>query len=213
MVRRDPQTGKFVASAGEERSHTVLGRLNSEIPAADNSGGVTTQQVEGEDAEIVDFNEVVDGDEIFHLRRFILSATLWMPTTATAESSGYVSYGISGSLGRPGPVHTSPTHFSGAIGQQEGIVDLSQSSVHDDSVIYAGVLATEASHSDTTNNVSGGGFGQTDQRVFHFNEGEFVFDADDELVVPHEIETENVSDHAIQAMWMLTLHGTIEELD
>lgn len=207
MPQRDPQTGKFV-SGGSGKVRRVQGRLQSVIPAADLAGGSTTAKVTGEEAEIVDFSTVLESDEMFHLDALTFAATLAMPTTATAESSGRLAYSVDrDSAG--GLEFLDDPFYNGQVHSQEGIVDLTSSSGESTETIHVGELRVEASIADTVNALAAGADIDRERQVLYPQAQ--AFDRDDELYIPHDINVDNVSDHAVAASWILLLEGRVRE--
>lgn len=215
MVYRDPETGKFVSSGdGDDWIDTtrIAASLHSAIPAADLGGNKVTAGVDGEEAEIADFTDILDNDEIFRLRSLQVTGTFAMPTTATAESAGQVTWELtSDSTGMPFDIGS--PYFNNQIEQEEGIVDINSHSDEASSALAVGQMRAEASFLDTVNALGGGGINGSDRRTIDFGREGPAYDRDDELNLVHEFDVNGVSDHAVTASWHTLLHGVIEELD
>lgn len=215
MVYRDPETGQFVSSGeGDDWVDTtrIAASLHSSIPAADLSGGKANAGVEGEAAEIADFTDVLENDEIFRLRSVQISATFAMPTSATAESSGEVTWALTrGSHAFPFFINS--PFYNGSVDIEDGIADVTSASDEESAALAIGQLRSEPSFLDTVNGAGGGGINGADHRTVQFGKAGPAFDRDDELRLVHEFDVDGVSDHAVDASWHTLLHGVIEELD
>lgn len=216
--RRDPETGKFVAGGGSvswRKTDRIAGALNVEVPAADNAGGTEVDEVSGEEAIVVDFDDHVDNDEMFRLDLLQLSIWLGLPTTASAESSAYVGYQLGSDLLNASPTYTTPTHWSGGVAQEQGGADVNSADEDADDVLHIGTLYGEAGHSDTVNALAGGAAPDRERTTLAFRDeygASPLFDSDDELVMPMEIESNNVSDHGVQVGVKLLCHGRLDEV-
>lgn len=215
MPRRNPD-GTFAASPGSADLHTFVGRMVSSIAAADLGGGTVFEEVIGSDPTILDFTQHLDSGEIFEAWSVQGRAVLALPTTATAESSAYVQYAISGGTeDRVAPA--SPTVLTGQEDVSNGSkVSISRDWEENDSVVYVGDMAAEASLADTTNGLAGGADHDADEI-----DAEFAdtfdgigpqFDSDDELTVPHTFDIRNVSDHDVIFGVALRVTGPVREL-
>lgn len=219
MVRRDPQTGKFVSGGGEHswaETNQITGAISYSIPAADLSGGTGTTASTEHQSEIVDFTNMLDNDEVFLLDAMQVVATFYLPTTATAEGSGALSYAIGPESGAVGSVlHTSP-FYHGSADRSDGTVDINQEMKEGENVLHVGQLNGEPSLADTTNGLAGGAAYAHDREFISFRKdigAQPAFDADDELYCPIEFSYDNISDHAIGGTVKVLLHGRVEELD
>lgn len=128
MVRRDPRTGKFV-SGGSGRDWADLTRvggvINMTIPAADLAGGVRTEPVNGEEAELIDFTPMLENDEVFETVAATVSASLILPTSATAEGNAMLSFELGAESGTPGELmNQDPTFYGGVETASDGVVDI-----------------------------------------------------------------------------------------
>lgn len=218
MVRRDPDSGKFVSgSGGVDWSETtaVEASYTSLIPAADLSGGTGQHNVDGEEAEIIDFSEVMANDEVFEVLGIQMSANLGLPTTATAEGSATFRFGLGSSSDRSVHGNSGP-FYAGGFDVEQDSVDVQKSQNVDPGILLNGNLYAEPSHSDTTNGLAAGAAPANEQWVVSPEEAlgaSPVYDRDDELYLVHEIDVDNISDHAVRAAVLLTVHGRVEELD
>lgn len=221
MPRRDPQTGKFVSGnrpSGYDRRETLSGSIVVNIPAADNAGGSTIQQWTGSNGIVIDFDNELHSDEVFHLQSMEYSGSLALPTTATAESSAVVGYVIGSDMVNPQPFLTRTTSLSSlsAVDNEEGVADIAVGQSDDDSILLAGALYAEASIADSVNGLAGGADYENESRTFRpwRDLGTTVaFDQDDELAVTGELSSRNVSDHQVVYQAVITVHGWVEELD
>lgn len=213
MPHRDPETGKFVSGSGGMRDlradmDTVTGAISYRIPAADNAGGETSQEVNGEEAELIDFTGVLDDDETFRIQAMSLTVALSLPTTSTAEGWGSAAWQLRTDFG-----NASPSEVAGRLDgaqREEGIIDVVPDQREESDIIEAGVVTAEASHSDTVTGVGAGGHHGYDHRYFRPAEmlGAVVtVDEDDELSIPTLLRTENVSDHRIVFGATLVCYG------
>lgn len=219
MVRRDPQTGKFVSGGGDHswaETNQITGAISYTIPAADLSGGTGTTGSTEHHSELVDFTHILDNDEVFLLDAMMVVASFYLPTTATAEGSGAFSYAIGPESGAVGSVlHTSPFYL-GSADKSDGIVDINQEMKEGENVLHVGQLHGEASLADTTNSLAGGAEYENEREFISFRKdigAQPAFDADDELYCPMEFSYDNISDHAIGATVKVLLNGRVEELD
>lgn len=221
MVYRDPDTGQFVSSGGGAKAYhdatRIGGLLTAVIPAADLSGGTGDNQVSGDETEIVDFDGYLANDEVFRLQMARVSAVLSLPTTATAEGSGTLKYGIGGSGDINAAIHNTDSFYGSATVAEEGQVDIHQDNHQEmPSIWHLGTLYAENSAADSTNGLGVGGDSAHESELIPFgaNLGDGpVYDRDDELYAPFEVATDNISDHAIRGQMQVLLWGHIEELD
>lgn len=222
MVRRDPQTGQFVSEgpgSGFDRWANYQGTIAVNVPAADLSGGQESLQFDTADAQLFDFTDVLDNDEVFVLQVLHMTADLRMGTTATAEAATHVGYIITEDHQDASPLTTRTTHIAGPLPQTDftqGIVDGAIAQEDNDDIFLTGGLYAENSHSDTTNAVAAGAAPAHVERTYApgpMQGREVAFDADDELFCLGELNIDNVSDHAVQFTVFVDLHGYVEELD
>lgn len=220
MPRRDPKTGKFVSSDGcvtRNDADTVMADFVSVIPAADLSGGTTTPsdgRVEGEDAEIVNFSNLLDSDEVFEIYRLTLMTSLSLPTTASAEGSAQADYTLTDDL--TDFVGTTGSFYGAGPEIQTGIVDIRANQFDDDDWLVNGRLWASPSHSDSAAGLAAGSDAMSQlHEVGYLSEygGGPRFDEDDEIAITHEITVDNVSDHAVQFTADLLLVGEIFDLE
>lgn len=219
MVRRDPQTGKFVSGSSSDGWHEqtrVAGRTSYTIPAADLAGGNTTVKPVGSATELVDFTEVLGNDEVFEVLAAHVSASFFMPTTATSESSGFASFFISADNEVKGAMDATPTFYGGGQNDEYSKADISRASNEAGTIMYHTTLAGEAGHSDSATGLAAGASVANESEWLPFHRdlgGGPVFDRDDELYAPGEISVDNVSDHAVVLSVSVVLYGRVEELD
>lgn len=219
---RDPESGKFVSSAEYNRRTTVAGSMVTAIPAADNAGGFTNEFVTTEASEVIDMGQSLDSNEVFDVFSWGISAAFSLPTTSTAEGSGQASFVVSIDDGFDRLVRTGSylgingTPPNREAGGEGGIIDIVQEDIETDgSLVYSAVLAAEASHSDSVNGLAGGGAVANENLVLTARDlGRTVsLDEDDEVYVPHELETRNVSDHDVELQLSITAHGGVRDVD
>lgn len=218
MVRRDPQTGKFVSGGGHglnwhDRTQ-ISGHMHWSIPAADLGGGTLNANATGGPTEIVDFTPVLENDEVYRLSTLHVSAYLGFPTTATAESSGMVSFDIN-SDGDPIASSGGNPFYEGA-NDEDGVIDIVHGSTESDSSIYYADLIGEASVGDTVNGVGSGSDYENMTEWIAFDQmlgGGPVYDRDDELYCPVDVRVDNAADHSISGGVSVMLYGHVEELD
>lgn len=214
-MRRDPRTGQFVSDDDHDDwtdTTRIAASMHSSIPAADLGGGVVTEGVEGAEAQIAEFTDILENDEIFHLHSLQISATFAMPTTATAESSGECTWVLTrGSHAYPFFINS--PFYNGSVDAEDGIVDITSHSEEESQALAVGQMRAEPSFKDTVNALGAGGQNDADHRTVHFGPRGPAYDRDDELYLVHEFDVDNVSNHAVDASWHCLLHGVIEELD
>lgn len=217
MPQRDPKTGKFVSGGGsmDWSDTTQIGAYVSySIPAADLAGGTgVTGAEQHESTELVNFSPMLANDEVFVLHAARVTAGLALPTTATAESSGGMSFVIG--TEPSGQLHSVRSPFyHGSSDGGDGIIDYSKASKETGGVWHRGQAYAEASHSDTVNAVSAGSApaNQTEMVVFDDIGARPAYDRDDEIYAPAELWYDNISDHAIEATITVLLFGHVEEV-
>lgn len=214
-MRRDPETGQFVSSGGGTDwtdTTRVVGTLHSSIPAADLAGGTNEYEAIGDEVEVIDFGSTLDNDEVFRVLATRTTAVLAMPTTATAESSAQMSYGVSMDAAAP-VLQVDDPFYTGKVHKETGIIDTTNSSDEANELLTVGELAADASAADTTNGLGVGADIDRDRQQTAYGGAGPVFDKDDELYIPHEFGVDNISDHAVNASFSVFLHGVVEQLD
>lgn len=213
MPRRDPKTGKFVSgSGGEYPRDRIFGSIASTVPAADLAGGTTDANVFGEDSEVIDFSEYLDSDEVFEIAAVTVTATLAMPTTATAEGAAQLNWSVASDLGKGRVI--APTHYGGNTMRESETADIRQAQWDDDTVITQGTMTATAGFGDSVNGLGAGSFdGYERERIAFWDEygSGPIYDADDELSVPHTMYIDNVSDHAVVAEIVVFLEGEVHD--
>lgn len=215
MVHRDPQTGRFQAGSGPidwGDVETVPFILTTEIPAADLGGGTGTVRVDGTQVQVVDMDEHIDADEEYRVFALWWDAYLSMPTTATAEGYSTVSYALSPDSEDFIPQVISPLFFGGAPDDEQGVVDIQQDeALHP--VWVTGELQATPSIADSTNQLGAGSDHDTVREWFQFGPDGPRLEDQDELYIPHEWHFDNISDHAVIAVFRGTLYGTKARVD
>lgn len=215
MPRRDPETGQFLSSGGySDRwmdTSRIHGRIRSNIPAADLSGAIR-QRVDGAEAEIMEFSDILDNDEIFRLRSLQISAILALPTSSTAEGNAQLAWGLGTNPDSSVTMMGNP-FYTGTVHLEEGVADIASGSLEQSEHIAVGTLQAEASGLDTVNGAGFGGDIDRDRRQLHLPGGGPAFDRDDELILPHIFDVDGVNDHSVDFSFNLLAHGVIEELD
>lgn len=214
MPRRDPNTGKFVSGSRPDfdRFTSVRATLDATIPAADLAGGTGTNKVEGEESQLIDFNNELDADELFIPWQFHFVVSHQLPTTATAESSSQLDWVFMTDLDDLRPNAGSVFYGAGPI-VEDGISDIRAAESFDASILWGGKMGAEAGHSDTVNGLAGGAnHGYDSMTLDALAMGSpWSFDEDDELAVPHDVQFDNISDHAVQTAFTVVAHGGIVE--
>lgn len=209
MVYRDPRTGQFVSGDGGGMGDVFSARLSTTIPAADLAGGQQGKEgVTGEEAILVDFTPYLDSDEVFECREVNLGATLSLPTTATTEGSAYVDFALRSDFGEVVPGR--PTHYGAGADREDGVADINHGQSEDDAIMALGHLYAENSVVDTVNALGAGSDHSQDRQYVQMDK---AFDQDDEVVIPHYINVDNISDHALVVGFDVRLVGEISELD
>lgn len=212
MVRRGPD-GKFRSGGGGEgrdNCKVVTGSLTNTVPAADLSGGTISVQVDGEESEVFDFTQVLDSNEVFEAQVVEVTAGLHMPTTATAEGSAQLEWTARTGYGVDRAVKSA---FYGNPAQvEDGVADINTLTTDADDVLTSGRLSASAGFGDSVNGLGAGAEHGFDYRRMPFvNEfgGGVHFDSDDELTIPHTVEIDNVSDHAVEAFFEIVMTGPV----
>ena len=105
-----------------------------------------------------------------------------------------------------------PFYF-GSPDREVGIADIDQAADDNDDVLVGGVLDAAAGFADTGTSVGGGeALGVHEKAVdFHDTGAMPLFDEDDELGIPHALDTDNISDTAVTARFSAVLHGVVYE--
>lgn len=222
VVARDPDTGQFVSideSGGifeEMDRHTRLSAgFATTIPAADLDGD-NNQVVDGQAAQMVDFDDYLDSDEVFALRYLDTTATVSSPVTASAEGHVSLSYAFVDDLGvlsSTGIEGARPTFYFGNPVREEGIADIRTLAEDDDDTLLAGHIECAAGFGNTAGGVGGGeDVGANEKQIDFRDTGAMpLFDEDDELGINHAIDTDNIDDTAVTAAFTAVLHGTVYE--
>lgn len=215
MPARDPETGKFVSGSKQvhrDDGDTLLADLVAVIPAADLSGGTVRPKMEGEAAELVDFGNVLDSDEVFEVYRLSLMVTLSMPTTATAEGSAQADYTLTDDL--TDFVGTTGTFYGSTPQRETDIIDIRVNQHDQDDWLVNGRLVAAPSVADSAAGLAAGSDNGIQLHnvpyLAYFGSGP-RFDEDDEIGVPTQIAVDNVSDHAVQFTADLLIEGEIFE--
>lgn len=213
MVRRDPQTGQFVSGGEDAADDRLTGSISSTVPAADLSGGTASQAVDGETAEVIDFTQVLDSDEVFEVAALTVEASLSLPTTATAESAAQLNWTVSNDLGASQVIN--PVHYGNSAMEEQGIADVRAEQWDDDGTLATGHLVAESSVGDSTNGLGAGAENDRERIRIPFW-GDYgsgpVFDQNDELTAPHQFYIDNVDDHAVLATIVCHLEGNVTEV-
>lgn len=216
MVRRDPDTGKFVSdSGGQQYDHhemtTIQGSLGVEIPAADLSGGTTAHpKLEGEDTEIIDFTGVIGGDEAFEVVHARYNVVFFPGTTSSGQGREalMVEIGPTGAL----QMNNSPAFWQTDV--ENDVYDIGTESVDDTDVLHHAFLAGHSETKDGTG-ASGSGTYMRDAATVPYKAltGGMgpTFDQDDELFAPLRMWTDAVSNHAAEAFITVNLSGKVWE--
>lgn len=208
MVYRDPNTGKFVSEDGEHdgQMHTMVGRVNYAIPAADLSGGSNQVVLGGSDAELINFSDTLESGETFRPAGLYVTAVARAHTTATAEGAFDATFMVSREGDAPDTLYNSSPFWDSSGIDEKQEVDIQRASDSEDSAIYIGQLASEPSAADSTNGLGLGGYNDADRRYIP---GQFVgdLDADDELYAPVDLAVDNISDHGVQLDIVAAIHG------
>lgn len=220
MVRRDPDTGKFVSGGSAKAVQwndvkTIHGVNHYNIPAADLSGGTYERSVDGSNSEIINFSGELANDEVFRALGLQYVATLGGPTTATAEGSMELSWMVSSKPEQSSMRANSP-FYGGNVNREQGTIDIVNGYQETTGTLVYGEMHAEPSAADSTNGLGLGADYDRERGIISFVEmfGDGpAYDRDDELYAPAEFGIDNVSDHAVNATIGVLLHGTVEELD
>lgn len=221
MVRRDPETGKFVSGSSRDnvdRWENLHGTVAVNIPAADLGGGTVAEQFDTPEAELINFSEVLDNDEVFNLELMQATVSAFASTTATAEGSLDVGYGITRDMFDAAPLFTRATHTANlpTTDFQQGTVDGAVAQNDNDGLLITGSLYAEPSVGDSTNGLGAGAGPANEVREFAplRDMGRTIgFDQDDELYVIGELNVNNVSDHGVSFITTVDLHGHVLDED
>lgn len=217
-MRRDPQTGKFVSSGGGgssvpwSKQKRLAGSIHITIPAADLAGGTEEVDTIGDATEIIDFTDQLENDEIYRLHSMDVTSVLALPTSATAEGNAWWNFVVGPESDTP-VMQSSPSFYIGSPVVEDGIADITGVTREAGGVMYNGMLYAEAGLLDTVNGAGAGAAPANMEETVHFGPDGPVFDRDDELYAPSEINVDDVSDHAVVASVGVLLHGHVEELD
>lgn len=216
MVSRDPQTGKFVSSSSGRdwsKQTRISGQLHQTVPAADLAGGATEIDVTGDEVELVDFSDKLENDEVYRVHAMEVASVLALPTTATSEGNAFWNFTVSPESGA-GVFDFSPSFYPGGPPTDEkDVVDIIAGSREVGGLLYNGVLYAENGHRDTVNGTAGGASPANEHETVHFGPNGPVYDRDDEIYAPNELNIDGVSDHAVISAVAVLLHGHVEELD
>lgn len=219
MPARDPETGQFVSAGGAgtpyNETRTINGVMHSEIPAADLSGGTTTEKVEGHTAvELIDFDSVLIAEnEVFEVLRARLTYYCSAHTTATAE--GYV--GVSADVTTNtelGVGETLPPFFVGNA-TDVGLADIKNASARGEDTYDTAFLFAEPSVADSAAGLAAGANNHIVDHTITYRDGFAggpTFDMDDSWFVPHVFMVDNISDHAVQFGCVAHLEGVVHDL-
>lgn len=226
MVHRDPQTGKFVSdddATSWSDIKTMEGSLGVSIPAAELGGGTNSENITGDDAVVIDFDNALDNDEVYEVRRMQVTIAGSLPTTATAEGSGYLACGVSRDGNRAEAVQQTAPFYGGPTDYQvtdaASTVDVNGTKglrPDDNETLWAGKVYLANSMNDTANSVAGGADNaeMNEQVAFHDELGAGpVFDANDELYTILELGYDNISDHAVVGHVGVVTQGVVHQLD
>lgn len=210
--RRDPQTGQFVSGGSVPFSEldVVTGSLASTIPAADLSGTTGSEVTFGEQTIAVDFTPVLDRNEVFQVERLEAVATLTLPTSATAESSGEVEWAVRSDIGE-GEIAAGKSFYNSFVAREDGIIDINQHQTDEaDDLLVAGRLTGESSLLDTVNGAGAGGIHGHERAGVVYDGAGPRYDENDALSIPHSFSFDAISDHAITASFDLMLWGQVD---
>lgn len=221
MPRRDPQTGKFVSGGDSGVSYdeleTAIGAVDLEIPAADLSGGQTTERFDGAEIELMDFGDLINRhDQSIEIVEAVFDAELTAHTTQTAESFVGVGFSV-----REEPERDAwsrdPVFFSGAqfeTGDDAGIVDGRALSARYAGTIWGALLQATGNIGDSTNGLGAGSdFARESERVQfvpRYDRGP-VYDESDDWYVSGEFFVDNASDHAVEMNLRTQVWGRVVE--
>lgn len=194
-MRRDPQTGKFVStgsSGGFDRRADIAWSLASSVPTADLTTGLEADIVDGEGTIAIDFDDLLDQDEIFHLLELVYDVyVVHNEGTDAAAGVTILEYGIADDVGVGHPYGRTGIEFVGGDpDSEEGRIDFA-SGVADDNATWltAGAVIQQLAQEDTTNGTGSGPSHGHNHEALQFPEGWATFDANDEMTVPHQIQS------------------------
>lgn len=217
-VQRDPETGQFVAVEGQRlegyhETTALTGWVSGTIPAADLAGGTTDQdQLVGEEVELVDFSGVLASDEVFEVVQMVVSAGLWIHTTNTAEAAARGQVVVS----RESDLNDFRASFwAGTPDSEQGVWDVQAGNLERAEVLHRSHLFTTNQYGDSTNGLGAGSDIDRDRRTYPFRAlygSGPMFDQDDELYAPMTVETDNISDSALEQEVVVHLRGVVHQL-
>lgn len=213
-IVRDPETGQFRrASDVSHHKHVdereaFSGVLQTNIPAADLTTGNDQVTVDGDEAEIIDFTDLIESDEVFVAHRVELNVAVRPQRTATAEHAIRMDYQL-----RSGDSGLDPDR-AGSGTQEIGIADVTQDQSDDDDVIFNGGLQGSGDFADSSAGVGAGGDQRHVQHVIDYPPLDLPgpgFDGDDELYVPHALDILGSDDQGAEVFFAATMHGQTYE--
>lgn len=208
-IVRDPETGQFVSvdDLDEDRDYGVFhGQLEYQIPAADLTAGVDSQNVEGEEATIIDMNNFLGPDEVFRAHSIDMMVGFTAGATATEEQNVETAY----LLREDGALEG--TQLDGTTTVAEGIIDAVQNSSFNSDVIFTGSMSSEANFADTTNGLGGGSGWPVNQHSINYPAAELpppTFDEADELRVPGGLIVDGSDDQAQGVVFSVVARGFV----
>lgn len=207
MVRRDPQTGKFVSDSDGpgpdyETLTAITGSVNAMIQPADLSGGTTAHDpMDSTLSEIISWDRHLDADEVFAAKYLRYVVSLTGHTTQSAESYLMGAWAIQDSPGanRSGGVFKNPVNWGGTS-DTSGVYDVARTDRESAGTLVSGRLTAEGSAADSA---SGLGLGAAPG----FDAGSVPFQAiygsgpiaedEDSWYAPIRLWTDNVDDHGV----------------
>lgn len=218
-MHRDPETGKFQSGSPTEfdRREAVHGSVLVGIPAADLNGGTQFERWSGSDAVLVDLEEILDSNEVFHLQVLYATIELHAHTTATAEGSVVAGYTLGMRSVNPEPISTRTTANSEFTQTDftSDIIDGAVADLYDEDTFLIGNVVASPSHSDTVNALAAGASNYNEARAFRpwADMGQtIVMDDNDQIRSSGELNIENIDDHAVNFSMTVSAHGWVEEL-
>lgn len=211
-VYQDPETGLFKSGSSNSdlpRRDVVSSSINFGFAAADLTSGVDGQGIDGSDANVIDFDEELDNDEIFALHRLEAVMQIVPQKTATAEHVYRWEYAV-----RDADDYIAST--SEPVTDEAGIASVRRDQTTDDDVHFAGTLAGSGDIVDTVNALGGGADQQHRTHVIEYAGLGLrypVYDQDDELAVPSFVAVNGSADQGVDFNATVTAIGAVHELD
>lgn len=215
-IVRDPETGQFrrASDVGHHKHvderEVFSGVLQTNIPPADLTTGNDQVSVTGDEAEIIDFTEYLDSDEVFVAHRVELNVAVRPQRTATAEHAIRADYQL-----RSGDSALDPDR-AGSGTQETGIADVTQDDSDDDDVIFSGGFQGSGDFADSSTSLAAGADQSQIQHVINYPAIDLPgpgFDGDDEVYIPHALDILGSDDQGAEVFFATVMHGQTYDWD